>query len=75
MRGTTRTVAVAVMSAAALLAAGCGSGSGSGSTTAGKDGGEITIHGCTPENPFVPANTNETCGGSVLAAVLAKLVP
>ncbi len=74
MRGTTRTVAVAVMSAAALLAAGCGSGSGSGSTTAGKDGGEITIHGCTPENPFVPANTNETCGGNVLDAVLAKLV-
>ena len=37
-------------------------------------GGEITVAGCTPQNPFVPANTNETCGGDVLDAVLAKLV-
>ena len=37
-------------------------------------GGEITVRGCTPQNPLIPANTNETCGGNVLDAVTAKLV-
>jgi oligopeptide transport system substrate-binding protein len=78
MRGTTRTVAVAALSAVALLAAGCGGG-GDGDDTAttaagGKTGGEITVRGCTPENPLVPANTNETCGGNIIDAVFSKLV-
>ena len=76
MRGTTRTVAVAAMSAVALLAAGCGSGDDSGDTetTAAKTGGEITVRGCNPENPLVPSNTTETCGGNVIDAVFSKLV-
>lgn len=72
MRGTTRTVAIAAMSAVALLAAGCGSGS-SGSD-GGKQGGEITIRGCNPENPLIPSNTTETCGGNIIDAFAAKLV-
>ena len=58
MRGTTRTVAVAAMSAVALLAAGCGSGDGDDTATSaagGKTGGEITVQGCNPENPLIPA--------------------
>ena len=75
MRGTTRTVAVAVMSAAALLAAGCGSGDSDGGTSSeGKAGGEITIRGCNPENPLIPANTNEVNGGQVLNQLFAGLV-
>ena len=76
MRGTARTVAVAGISAIALLAAGCGGGGGTsgGSATTGKTGGSITVRGCNPENPLIPANTNETCGGNVLDAVTAKLV-
>lgn len=77
MRGTTRTVAVAALSAVALLAAGCGGGGEGGGTetSAGaKTGGEITVRGCNPENPLVPSNTSETCGGNVLDAVFAKLV-
>jgi oligopeptide transport system substrate-binding protein len=65
------------MSATALLAAGCGGGddSGSGSgTSAAKTGGEITVRGCNPQNPLVPTNTNETCGGDVIDAIFAKLV-
>lgn len=36
--------------------------------------GEITVRGCKPQNPLIPTNTNETCGGNVLDQVLAKLV-
>ena len=71
MRGTTRTVAVAGISAAALLLAGCGGGGNedNGDTTTGtaaKTGGAITVRGCNPENPLVAGNTSETCGGNVL---------
>src|SRR5829696_4216831 len=78
MRGTTRTVAVAAMSAVALLAAGCGSGDSDDTATSAaagaKQGGEITVRGCNPENPLVPSNTTETCGGNVIDAVFSKLV-
>ncbi|HYH72181.1 MAG TPA: ABC transporter substrate-binding protein [Nocardioides sp.] len=77
MRGTTRTVAVAALSAVALLAAGCGSGDSDDTATSAagaKTGGEITVRGCNPQNPLVPSNTTETCGGNVLDAVTAKLV-
>jgi oligopeptide transport system substrate-binding protein len=31
-------------------------------------------HGPGPQNPLIPGNTNETCGGNVLDAITAKLV-
>ena len=77
MRGTTRKVAVAALSAVALLAAGCGSGEdGETDTPAAeaKTGGEITVRGCNPENPLIPQNTTETCGGTVIDAAFSKLV-
>lgn len=89
MRGTTRTVAVAGVSALALLTAACSSSDNNsssttsgGSTSSGSSsgnpsaaaGGEISIAGCTPQNPFIPAMTNETCGGDMLEPVLARLV-
>ncbi len=77
MRGTTRTVAVAALSAVALLAAGCGSGDDDTTATSAattKSGGEITVRGCNPENPLIPSNTTETCGGNVIDAVFSKLV-
>jgi oligopeptide transport system substrate-binding protein len=60
----------------ALVASACGGG---GSTqnpgsNQGTTGGAITIRGCTPQNPLVPGNTAEVCGGNVLDAVMAKLV-
>ncbi|MCE1179444.1 MAG: ABC transporter substrate-binding protein [Micrococcales bacterium] len=79
MRGTARTVALASISAAALMITACGGGdSGSGNSASGsgeaKSGGAVTVRGCNPENPLVPANTNETCGGNVLDAIGARLV-
>jgi oligopeptide transport system substrate-binding protein len=50
------------------------SGNSSTKSEPAKDGGSITVRGCTPQNPLIPANTNETCGGNVLDAVTAKLV-
>jgi oligopeptide transport system substrate-binding protein len=36
--------------------------------------GEIVVRGCEPQNPLIPTNTSETCGGNILDQVLAKLV-
>ena len=79
MRGLTRTVTmVAGISAVTLLAAACGGGSSSSGTSSsaggGKAGGAVTVRGCNPQNPLIPSNTTETCGGNVLDAITAKLV-
>ncbi len=78
MRGLTRTVTmVAGISAVTLLAAACGGGSsssGTSSSAGGKAGGAVTVRGCNPQNPLIPSNTTETCGGNVLDAITAKLV-
>ena len=34
----------------------------------------ITVRGCNPQNPLVPSNTTETCGGNVHRRSFAKLV-
>ncbi len=41
---------------------------------AAEPAGAVTVDGCEPENPFIPANTNETCGGNPLDAIFTKLV-
>ena len=35
---------------------------------------KITVAGCTPENPLIPGNTSETCGGDIIDAMTSKLV-
>ncbi|NYE70295.1 oligopeptide transport system substrate-binding protein [Microlunatus parietis] len=37
-------------------------------------GGEITVRGCTPQNPLVAGNTAEVCGGNMLDLLTAKLM-
>jgi oligopeptide transport system substrate-binding protein len=76
MRGKTGGMAAALW-ALALVAAGCGGGGSEpqpGTSQAGGQGGEIVVYGCTPQNPLIPANTNEACGGHVLDAITAKLI-
>jgi oligopeptide transport system substrate-binding protein len=77
MRGRTGGMAAA-LAALALVAAGCGGAGGSepqpGTSQAGGQGGEIAIRSCTPQNPLIPANTNEQCGGNLISAIFAKLV-
>ncbi len=78
MRALTRKSALAGALGIALFASACGGGDDDSGEDAGQDvgalSGEVTTHGCTPENPFIPSNTNETCGGDVLDAITAKLV-
>ncbi len=77
MRALTRKGAIASALGIALLATACGGGDDDDEGAGGEAGalsGEVTTHGCTPENPFIPSNTNETCGGDVLDAITAKLI-
>ncbi|MDR0959518.1 MAG: ABC transporter substrate-binding protein [Propionibacteriaceae bacterium] len=71
----------AVAAMGALTLAGCGGGQSDdgGSTDDASTGTNaaataITVRGCTPQNPLIPTNTNEVCGGNVLDASEAKLV-
>src|SRR5882757_2215515 len=73
--------AVAVGVAAMMVLAGCGGGSGnsgaqpsSGATSTSGQSGSITVSGCRPQNPLIPSDTNETCGGNILDQITAKLV-
>jgi oligopeptide transport system substrate-binding protein len=74
MRRVPRSMAVVTTTilAAGLLAA-CGGDDDNGGG-AGGTGGEITVRGCNPENPLIPGNTAETCGGNVLDVTTAKLI-
>ncbi|GAA3639715.1 ABC transporter substrate-binding protein [Microlunatus ginsengisoli] len=68
---------VSAIAPLALVASACGGGGGESPGTessGGGTGGEISIRSCTPQNPLIPANTNEVCGGNVLDAVDAKLI-
>jgi len=79
MRTLARKGAVVSAVALALFVSACGgddddSGGGTGDATGGAATGSVTVNGGDPENPFIPSNTNETYGGNVLDAILAKLV-
>ena len=76
MRGRARAVLAVGITSIAMLAAACGGGGEAdpGTEEGGGAGGEIAIRGCTPENPLVPGNTSEVCGGNVIDAMAAKLV-
>lgn len=36
--------------------------------------GSVTVGHCEPENPLIPTNTNETCGGEVVDSLFTGLV-
>ena len=80
MRVKTRALAAAAVTSLALLAA-CGGGGADNPDPAtsesggGQTGGEITVAGCTPENPVLtPGGAGETCGGNIIETMTAKLV-
>jgi oligopeptide transport system substrate-binding protein len=78
MRGRTGGMALAAITSIVLVASACGGGGSEpqpGTSQAGSQaGGAITVAGCTPENPLIPGNTSETCGGDIIDAMTSKLV-
>ncbi|MDR2896410.1 MAG: ABC transporter substrate-binding protein [Propionibacteriaceae bacterium] len=68
------------LASGALLLAGltaCGAGDNPDGVSTGADGAaltSVTVRGCTPQHPLLPASTNEVCGGNVLDASEAKLI-
>jgi oligopeptide transport system substrate-binding protein len=60
----------AVVGVAFVLSA-CGNGSPAGE---GSGDRSITVRGCAPENPLVPAMTMESCGGQVVDQLFSKLI-
>ncbi len=75
MRRVPRSIAaVAAITSLGLVLAACGGDDDGGGGSGGNSGGEIIVNGCNPENPLVPGNTAETCGGNVLDVVTSKLI-
>jgi len=57
--------------ASALVLSGCSTG---GDTPSGDPTAIITANGSEPQNPLIPANTNETGGGKIIDSIFAGLV-
>ena len=78
MRGRTRGMVAVAITSLALVATACGGGGAEpepgAEDPAGQAGGEIVVAGCTPENPLIPGNTSEACGGDIIDAMTSKLV-
>lgn len=69
---------LAVPAALALALTACGGGSGDqsgngGESGAAASGGIVEVNGSEPQNPLIPANTNETGGGRLLDVLFAGL--
>jgi len=80
MRGVARAGWVAGAAALSLALTACGGGDDEGAEpeategAGGVEGGSVTINWGDPENPFIPSNTNETNGGSIIDAITTGLV-
>jgi len=72
-------IAASIMAGSLVLAA-CGSSSDdTGTDTAtgaegGASGGVVTVNGTEPQNPLLPAHTNEVGGGRIMTQLFAGLV-
>ena len=67
---------IGLLAVGALALAGCSSKSGGDATasTGGDSKSIIRVSGSEPENPLLPANTNEVGGGKILDEIFAGLV-
>ena len=78
MRFQRTSKALGMMAIAALALTGCGAGGGSTASGSGSAGGDtskvILADGSEPQNPLIPANTNEIGGGKIIDSIFAGLV-
>lgn len=76
MRFTRTSKALGILAIAALALTGCGAGGGStdgASNAAGDPNKVITAYSNEPQNPLLPANTNEVYGGRVVELLFEGL--
>jgi len=76
MRFTRTSKALGIVAIAALALTGCGAGGGSNnsaSQSAGDPNKVITAYSNEPQNPLLPANTNEVYGGRVVELLFEGL--
>ncbi|HET9519251.1 MAG TPA: ABC transporter substrate-binding protein, partial [Actinoplanes sp.] len=73
MRVSKRVRAAAICAVVALVAAGCSGDDGGAAKVATADAG-IVIENVNPQNPLVPAITNETGGGKIIGYLWTGLV-
>ena len=66
--------AIAVAFASVLALTGCAAGDTTPPAKSGDATAIITTNGSEPQNPLIPANTNETGGGKILDSIFAGLV-
>lgn len=74
-----KSLAVTTAAALALSLAACSSDSDSDSSSANGEAGSggdnyVVVNGTEPQNPLVPANTNEVGGGRIVDSIFAGLV-
>lgn len=70
MRRSRKISAVALLAGSALVLSACGGGDGDEAGDGGAaQGGTVVYGACQPQNPLVPGDTNETCGGRVIDAL------
>ncbi len=62
-----------VVIASALVLSGCAADNG-GDNSGGSSTGIVTVQNNEPQNPLIPAVTNEVGGGLVLQNIFAQLV-
>ena len=84
MRGRTTGAWVGGIAAATLALAACSSGSSTtpsdnsggnpSGSAGGASGGSMIYAGCKPQNPLIPSNTQETCGGDVIQSLFTGLI-
>lgn len=64
----------AIVAAAALAAPLALSACGSDSDSTADASGSVKVFSCKPQNPLIPTNTNEVCGGDIIDNVFTGLV-
>ncbi|MDO5031861.1 ABC transporter substrate-binding protein [Corynebacterium sp.] len=67
-----KTLAVVSAASLSLTLAACGGGEGGNSAASGEN--YVTAWGSEPQNPLIPANTNETGGGRIIDSIYSGLV-
>ncbi|WP_336660689.1 peptide ABC transporter substrate-binding protein [Leucobacter sp. USHLN153] len=65
---------IALAAASALALTGCSSSGSGGSSDGGDSSAIVTAWGSEPQNPLLPANTNEVGGGKITDSIYAGLV-